>query len=199
MVSVNTSTNVGYSNAESALKLLRATATNDPNTITDQKNEKKKADKTDFSRPVPLGADQAPMSGPMTSSFTEVVDLLKKAKGDDFKIQDYAPYEGADMFNTIQNFFKSDDANSLTDEQYNEIALSFAKEMVGDWAPEDRSDFLAALETGSVEVISRNEFDNHPLFDGADSNYLDLVQQLNASGKVAMGIQLGNKDIGFIF
>ncbi len=59
--------------------------------------------------------------------------------------------------------------------------------------------FLQAVENDSVEVIGRSDYDMHPLFGGADENFLNNVKQLEASGKMVRGFQFGNRMVGVIF
>lgn len=96
-------------------------------------------------------------------------------------------------------FFESDDADRLTDEQYQKIAVAYAKEILAYWPCADRNEFLQAVENDSVEVIGRSDYDTHPLFGGADENFLNNVKQLEASGKMVRGFQFGNRMVGVIF
>lgn len=139
------------------------------------------------------------MSGAEISDFSEVVGLLQDAMGKDFNINDYQPYKDARMIITVQSFFESDDADRLTDEQYQKIAVAYAKEILAYWPSADRNQFLQAVENDSVEVIGRSDYDTHPLFGGANENFLNNVKRLEASGKMVGGFQLGNRMVGVIF
>lgn len=87
----------------------------------------------------------------------------------------------------------------MTDEQYQKIAVAYAKEILAYCPPADRNEFLQAVENDSVEVVCRSDYDTRPLFGGADENFLNNVKQLEALGKMVRGFQLGNRMVGVMF